>query len=98
MVATSPSMRSHSWSEVNSVVMEFPLAFVGILDERRGGDLERQALAAPFREHGGADDCNRRWQVAHCDRRIEARAKAARCDLADRLARRRIRKQARALA
>src|SRR6266436_3497051 len=93
MVAISPSMRSHSWSEVNSVVMELPLAFIGIGNEGHACDLERQTLSAHFGAYGCAEGGERRWQIAHRHRCIEARAKAAGRDLADLLARGRVRKQ-----
>src|SRR3954454_5098109 len=98
MAATSPSMRSHSWSEVNSVVMKCPLAFIGVGYERHGCDLQRQALAAHFGEDLRARSRKRCRQIAHRDGGIEARAKAARGNLADGLGRRRIRKQAGAFA
>src|ERR1700743_542265 len=88
MVAISPSMRSHSWSEVNSVVMENPLAFadsafVSVGNEGHRRYLERQALPAQFGKYPAADCCMRRCQIAHRDRRIEARAKTTRSDRAD---------------
>src|SRR5256885_15889030 len=101
MVATSPSMRSHSWSEVYSVVMKFPLArlaFVSIGNERRGGDLQRQPLPAHFGEDRGADRSERRGDVAHRDRRIEARAETARCHPAHLFGGGAVRQQPRALA
>src|SRR5512147_1190273 len=98
MVATSPSMWSHSWSEVNSVVMNNPLAFIGVGNEGHGRDLQRQALAA----HLGEDICavgrKLRRQIAHRDRGIEARTKAAGGDLTDRLAGGGVREQQRAFA
>ena len=57
-----------------------------------------QALAAHFRENLRAVGGKRCWQIAHRDRRIEARAEAARCDLADRLAGGGVREQQRAFA
>src|SRR5260370_8326855 len=93
MVATSPSMRSHSWSEVNSIVMELPLAFIGIGNEGHACDLERQTLSAHFGEYGCADGGERRRQIAHRHRRTEARAKAAGRDLADGFGRAPVRKQ-----
>src|SRR6266536_2698764 len=103
MVATSPSMRSHSWSEVYSVVMKFPLAlarlaFVSIGNEGRRGDLQRQPLPAHFGEYRGADRSERGGDVAHRDRRIEARTEPARRHLADRLGRGAVGKQRRAFA
>src|SRR5260370_33830375 len=93
MVGTSPSMRSHSWSEVNSIVMELPLAFIGIGNEGHACDLERQTLSAHCGEYGCADGGERRRQIAYRNRRTEARAKAARSDLADGFGRARVRKQ-----
>src|SRR5438128_411162 len=98
MVATSPSMRSHSWSEVNSVVMKLPLAFIGVGNEGHGCDQQRQALAAHFGKDLRAESRSRRRQIAHRDGSVEARAKTARGDLADGLGRRRIGKQAGAFA
>src|SRR5260370_40733321 len=97
MVATSPSMRSHSWSDVNSVVIANPLAFVGIGNEGGRRDPQRQSLAAQFGKHQAAD-CMRRWQIAHRDRRADAGAKAARGDLADLFGGSCVRKQRYAIA
>src|SRR5690348_3347738 len=96
MVATSPSMRSHSWSVVNNVVMRSPLAlgaflnsafasstFVSVGNEWHRRDHERQALAAHFGENFCADGSERDRQIAHRDRRIEDRAESARRHLAD---------------
>src|SRR5450755_3206176 len=103
MVATSPSIRSHSWSGVNSVVMKNPLAvasstFVGVGNEGHRRYLQRQPLAAHLGKYGGTEGCVRRRQIAHRDRRIEAGAESARGDLADRLSGSGVRKQRRALA
>src|SRR6478752_8951846 len=98
-VATSPSMASHSWSEVYSVVViVLSSAFVGVFHERHGGDRERQPLAAHLGEQFCIERARCRGHVAHRDRRIQARAEAARGDLSDRLAAGVIRKQQRALA
>src|SRR5450756_1272881 len=93
MVATSPSMRSHSWSDVNSVVMIFlrrfwilafaNSAFVGVGNERHGRDPQRQALPAQFGEYGAAHDRLWRRQIAHRHRCIQARPEAAGGDRAD---------------
>ena len=61
-------------------------AFVSIGNEGHGGDAQRQALPAHFGEHLRAGGGERGRQIAHRDRRIEARAEAAGGDLADRLA------------
>src|ERR1700730_5095413 len=81
MVATSPSMRSHSWSEVNSVIMTNPLAFasstfVSVGDEGHRRDLQRQPLAAQFGKHPAANRGLRRRQIAHRHWHVEARTKA----------------------
>src|SRR6476659_3771060 len=99
MVATSPSMRSHSWSDVNNVVMKLPLAFelalarlafVRVGNERHGCDLQRQALPANFGKNLRLVSGKRCRQITHRHRRIEARAEAAGGDLADRFARSRV--------
>src|SRR5260221_10289683 len=87
MVATSPSMLSHSWSVVNKIVMRLPSAFIGVGDEWHGCDLQRQALAADFSEDLCARCREGRRQIAHPEGGIEARPKTARRDLADRLGR-----------
>src|SRR6185369_10903680 len=98
-VATSPSMASHSWSEVYSVVVILKSsAFVGVFHEGHGGDRERQSLAAHLGEQAGAERAQCGGHVAHRDRRVQARAEAARCDRSDRRGGCRIRKQQRALA
>src|SRR5438034_6048126 len=102
MVATSPSMRSHSWSEVNSVVMMIlwllPSALVGVGNEGGGGDATREPLGPDLGENLRADGGERSGQIAHCDRRVQARAEPARRDRADLLGRGCICKQRRTLA
>src|ERR1700678_660628 len=88
MVATSPSMRSHSWSEVYSVVMINPSAFtsstfVCVGNKGHGGDPQRQALSAQFGKYQSARGGMRGRQIAHRDRRVDAGAESARGDTAD---------------
>src|SRR5882672_10401397 len=78
--------------------MKFPLALVGIGNEWRARDLERQPLAAHFAEYGGADGRARSGQISHRDRRIEARPESTRGDRADLLGRGGIGEQWRAFA
>src|SRR3954452_23261555 len=92
-------MASHSWSEVYSVVVILrSSAFVGVFHEGHGGDLQGKALAPHFCEQFCAERTQAGGHVAHRDRRIQARAEAARCDLSDRLASACISKQKRTLA
>src|SRR5262249_43467022 len=98
-VATSPSIASHSWSEVYSVVViVLSSAFVGVFHEGHRGDGERQTLPAHLRKEFCVERAQARGHIAHRDRRIQARAETARGDLSDRLAACVIRKQQRALA
>src|SRR3954466_14480577 len=92
-------MASHSWSEVYSVVVILrSSAFVGFFHEGHGGNCERQPLAAHLGEQFCAERTQAGRHVAHRDRRIQARAEAARCDLSDRLASACISKHKRTLA
>src|SRR3984957_12782074 len=103
MVATSPSMRSHSWSDVYSVVMINPSAFtssafISVGNKGHGGDPQRQALPAQFGKYQSAHSRMRGRQITHCDRRVDAGAEGARGDAADWLGGGRIRKRKRAFA
>src|ERR1700722_17448900 len=88
MVATSPSMRSHSWSDVYSVVMINPSAFtssafIGVANKGHGGDPQRQSLSAQFGKYQLVRVGMRNRQITHRDRRVDAGAEAARGDRAD---------------
>src|SRR5271170_7603481 len=98
MVATSPSMRSHSWSVVNSVVMTDPSAFIGVGNERHRRYLQRQALPAHFGKYESDWLGERRGQIAHGDRCIEAGAESTRSNRADLFGGGRVREQGCAFA
>src|ERR1700678_3841375 len=88
MVATSPSLGSHSWSEVYSVVMINPSAFtsstfIGVGNKGHGSDPQWQSLAAQFGEYQFARRRVRGRQITHRDRRVDAGAEAARGNAAD---------------
>src|ERR1700722_2441510 len=88
MVATSPSMRSHSWSDVYSVVMIDPSAFtsstfISVGNKGHGGDPQRQALTTQFGKYQSACGGVRGRQVPHRDRSVDAGAEAARGDAAN---------------
>src|ERR1700722_13699186 len=88
MVATSPSMRSHSWSDVYSVVMINPSAFtsstfVSVGNKGHGGDPQRQSLPAQFGKYQCTDGGVRSRQITHCDWRVDAGAESTRGDAAD---------------
>src|SRR5262245_57993627 len=98
MVATSPSMLSHSWSDVYRMVMGFPSALVGIGDERSGADREWQTLAADFGKKARAAHCELGRHIAHRHRRVQRRAETARGDRTDQLVRGLVGKEWRAFA
>src|ERR1700722_10358749 len=82
MVATSPSMRSHSWSDVYSVVMINPSAFtsstfISVGNKGHGGDPQRQSLSAQFGKYQSAHSRMRGRQITHRDLRVDAGAEAA---------------------
>src|SRR3989337_874782 len=83
-VATSPSRLSHSCSSVYFSIRppDWSLATLVLRHDkwqRRDGD--RQALAAQLGKDPCSGHCERGRQIAHRDRRIEARTEAARSHL-----------------
>src|SRR5262245_41203516 len=88
-VATSPSIRSHSWSSVNFNIAidlrgSISVAFVAMRDERQITDLQRNAFSAYLAENPFAGRCKVLVDVTHRNRRLHARPKAPGRDDADR--------------
>src|SRR5215510_7645265 len=102
-VATSPSIRSHSWSSVNFNIAidlcgSISVAFVAMRDERQIADLQRNVLSAYLAENPFTGRCRGCVDVTHGDRRLHARPKAAGRHGADRGCRNLVRVKFRAAA
>src|SRR5215813_8477405 len=97
-VATSPSIRSHSWSSVNFNIAidlrgSISVAFVAMRNERQITDSQRNPLSAYLAENPLTGRRRVFVDVAHRDRCLHTRAEAAGCDDADRASRNLIRKE-----
>src|SRR5215813_13477983 len=102
-VATSPSIRSHSWSSVNFNIAidlrgSISVAFVAMRDERQITDSQRNPLSAYLAENLFTGRCRGFVDVTHCNRRLHARRKTAGRDGADRGCRNLVRVEFRAAA
>src|SRR5215510_8374151 len=100
-VATSPSIRSHSWSSVNFNIAidlrgSISVAFVAMRDERQIADPQRNAFSAYLAENSFTGRGRVLVDVTHRNRRLHARAKAAGRDNADRACRNLVRVEFRA--